>query len=62
MHNNYCIHYRNLKFIKEKRNVAFFPSANFGRSINYFDKKYSEMFELTKSKIKMNYVFAFAHQ
>jgi len=43
-----------MKFIKEKRNVAFYPSANFGRSIDYFDKKYSEMSELTKSKIKMN--------
>lgn len=29
-----------MKFIKEKRNIAFYPRANFGRSIDYFDRKY----------------------
>jgi rhodanese-related sulfurtransferase len=29
-----------MKFIKEKRMVAFYPRANFGRSIDYFDRRY----------------------
>jgi len=29
-----------MNFIKQKRNIAFYPSANFGRSIHYFDRKY----------------------
>jgi hypothetical protein len=29
-----------MRLIKEKRNVAFFPRANFGRSIDYFDRKF----------------------
>lgn len=29
-----------MKFIKEKRRIAFFPRANFGRSIDYFDRKF----------------------
>jgi len=30
-----------MKFIKEKRNIAFYPRANFGRSIDFFDRKYN---------------------
>jgi len=30
-----------MRFIKEKRNIAFYPSANFGRSIDYFDRKFN---------------------
>jgi dual specificity phosphatase 12 len=29
-----------MKMIKEKRMVAFYPRANFGRSIDYFDRKF----------------------
>lgn len=29
-----------MKMIKEKRNIAFYPRANFGRSIDYFDRRY----------------------
>ncbi len=29
-----------MKFIKEKRMIAFYPRANFGRSIDYFDRRY----------------------
>jgi hypothetical protein len=29
-----------MKFIKERRMVAFYPRANFGRSIDYFDRRY----------------------
>ena len=29
-----------MKMIKEKRPIAFFPRANFGRSIDYFDRKF----------------------
>lgn len=29
-----------MRFIKEKRPIAFYPKANFGRSIDYFDRKF----------------------
>jgi protein tyrosine phosphatase len=29
-----------MRMIKEKRMVAFYPRANFGRSIDYFDRKF----------------------
>lgn len=29
-----------MKLIKERRIVAFYPRANFGRSIDYFDRKF----------------------
>lgn len=29
-----------MRIIKEKRNVAFYPKANFGRAIYYFDRKF----------------------
>lgn len=29
-----------MKLIKEQRNIAFHPRANFGRSIDYFDRKF----------------------
>lgn len=29
-----------MRLIKEKRNIAFHPRANFGRSIDYFDRKF----------------------
>jgi rhodanese-related sulfurtransferase len=29
-----------MRLIKEKRRIAFYPRANFGRSIDYFDRKY----------------------
>jgi protein-tyrosine phosphatase len=29
-----------MRYIKEKRMIAFYPRANFGRSIDYFDRKY----------------------
>jgi predicted ATP-dependent Lon-type protease len=29
-----------INFIKQRRKVAFFPKANFGRSIDYFDRKF----------------------
>jgi len=40
-----------MKFIKSKRMVAFHPSANFGRSIDYFDKKYNS--EISSQNIKL---------
>lgn len=43
-----------MKMIKEKRPIAFYPRANFGRSIDYFDRKYhSEIFPELK-KIEMH--------
>lgn len=30
-----------MNFIKERRRVAFYPRANFGRSIDYFDRKFN---------------------
>ena len=29
-----------MKFIKEKRRIAFHPRANFGRAIDYFDRRF----------------------
>lgn len=29
-----------INYIKEQRPIAFMPNANFGRSIDYFDRKY----------------------
>lgn len=29
-----------MKMIKEKRMIAFYPRANFGRSIDYFDRRF----------------------
>ena len=29
-----------MKYIKQKRNIAFHPRANFGRSIDYFDREF----------------------
>ena len=29
-----------MRFIKERRSIAFHPRANFGRSIDYFDRKF----------------------
>jgi protein-tyrosine phosphatase len=29
-----------MRFIKERRMVAFYPRANFGRSIDYFDRRF----------------------
>jgi len=29
-----------MKFIKERRMIAFYPRANFGRSIDYFDRRF----------------------
>jgi dual specificity phosphatase 12 len=29
-----------MKFIKERRMVAFYPRANFGRAIDYFDRRF----------------------
>lgn len=40
-----------MKFIKLKRRVAFHPSANFGRSIDYFDIKYNN--EIARQNIKL---------
>jgi len=31
-----------MRMIKEKRNIAFHPSANFGRSIQTFDRRFHE--------------------
>jgi protein tyrosine phosphatase len=31
-----------MKIIKDKRNIAFHPRANFGRSIHYFDQRFHE--------------------
>lgn len=42
-----------MKYIKEKRNVAFHPRANFEKSIEYFEKQYNneilpEIFKINK--------------
>lgn len=29
-----------MNFIRERRRIAFFPAANFGRAVHYFDNKY----------------------
>jgi protein-tyrosine phosphatase len=46
-----------MKLIKEKRPIAFHPRANFGRSIDYFDRKYhSEILpELNKIELKSKF-------
>jgi predicted protein tyrosine phosphatase len=47
-----------MKMIKEKRSVAFFPRANFGRAIDYFDRRFHGEIvpELRRlpNKLKMN--------
>jgi dual specificity phosphatase 12 len=47
-----------MKMIKEKRMIAFYPRANFGRSIDYFDRKFhGEILPEVKklpNKIKLN--------
>jgi len=47
-----------MKMIKEKRPIAFTPRANFGRAIDYFDRRFHGeiMPELKKlpNKLKMN--------
>ena len=29
-----------MDYIKERRPIAFYPRANFGRSIDYFDRRF----------------------
>jgi protein-tyrosine phosphatase len=29
-----------MQFIKQRRPIAFYPNANFGRSIDYFDREF----------------------
>jgi dual specificity phosphatase 12 len=47
-----------MKMIKEKRMIAFYPRANFGRSIDYFDRRFhGEILPEVKklpNKIKLN--------
>ena len=44
-----------IKFIKTKRPIAFFPNANFGRSISYFESKYhNEILPEIEKKIGNN--------
>jgi hypothetical protein len=44
-----------MKMIKEKRNIAFHPRANFGRAIDFFDRKFYEEIEpiIRKQSIKI---------
>jgi hypothetical protein len=45
-----------MKMIKAKRPIAFFPSANFGRSILHFeDKFHNEILPEIEKKIGNNY-------
>jgi protein-tyrosine phosphatase len=41
-----------MKMIKEKRGIAFYPRANFGRSIDYFDRKFHSEIIPAFNKIK----------
>ena len=46
-----------MKFIKEKRRIAFHPRANFGRAIDYFDRRFHgeilpEVKRIPQDKIK----------
>ena len=43
-----------MNFIKERRRVAFYPRANFGRSIDYFDRKYNGEIVPQIAKIKLH--------
>lgn len=47
-----------MKMIKEKRMIAFYPRANFGRAIDYFDRRYhGEILPEVKklpNKLKLN--------
>ncbi len=47
-----------MKMIKEKRMIAFYPRANFGRSIDYFDRRFhGEILPEVKklpNKLKLN--------
>jgi len=42
-----------IKYIKERRPIAFMPNANFGRSIDYFDRKYHGEILPQMNKIKI---------
>jgi predicted protein tyrosine phosphatase len=48
-----------MKMIKEKRMIAFYPRANFGRSIDYFDRKFHgeimpEVKKIPQGRIKID--------
>ena len=43
-----------MNFIKERRRVAFYPRAKFGRSIDYFDRKYNGEIVPQMAKIKLH--------
>ncbi len=43
-----------MKYIKEKRPIAFYPRANFGRSIDYFDRKYHSEVLPQMNRISLN--------
>ncbi len=42
-----------MKIIKQIRNIAFHPRANFGRAIDYFDRKFYEEIEPLTRKMKI---------
>lgn len=46
-----------MKMIKEKRPIAFHPRANFGRSIDYFDRRFHGEILPEVKKIPTNNIF-----
>jgi protein-tyrosine phosphatase len=42
-----------MKMIRDKRPIAFYPNANFGRSIQYFDRRFHE--EIIPDMKKISY-------
>lgn len=44
-----------MKMIREKRPIAFYPNANFGRSIHYFDQKFHTEILPEMKKIRVGY-------
>lgn len=45
--------YDAIRYIKERRSVAFFPNANFERSIDYFDRRFHSEILPQVQKIKI---------
>lgn len=46
-----------IHYIKSRRRIAFFPAANFGRAIQYFDHKYyGEILPEIERKLGTNYL------
>ena len=43
-----------IKFIKSKRSIAFYPHANFGRSIDFFDREFHSVILPKAQKLSLH--------